>query len=67
MREGDQPFRGWARPVTIEAAMRDRIIRQIGKALVEIGWDRPLLAVEVLEQAVSHLRELAARDIKGSE
>lgn len=47
--------------MSIEAAMRERILRLIGKALVEIGWGRLPLAAEALEQAVSHLKELAAR------
>lgn len=53
--------------MTIEAAMKDRIIRQIGKALADIGWSRLRTAADDLEQAVFHLRELAAREIKGSE
>ena len=47
--------------MSIETAMRDRIIRQIGRALVEIGWGRFHRAIEALEIAVAHLKELAAR------
>lgn len=51
----------------IEVAIKDRIVRLLGRALIDIGWDRHRTAADSLEQALFHLRELAALDIKGPE
>lgn len=47
--------------------MKDRIVRLLGKALVDIGWDRPFTAADSVEQALFHLKELAKRETKGPE
>lgn len=48
--------------MTVEDEIRDRIVRQIGKALIEIGWRRLRPAADALEQVVSHLKDLADRE-----
>lgn len=45
--------------MSIEDAMRDRIHRLIGGALIEFGWQRPKQAADMLEEALYHLRNLA--------
>lgn len=44
---------------TVEEAKRDRILRLIGRALIEISWDRPATAADSLVEATHLLREMA--------
>jgi hypothetical protein len=48
--------------VTVEDAISDRIHRLIGRGLIEFSWQRPKEAADALNEAVYHLRGLAAAD-----
>lgn len=48
--------------MSITDAIKGRISRVIGLALIEISWDKPENAAKFLEEAAYHLHGLAERD-----
>jgi hypothetical protein len=50
--------------MSIDAAMKDRVVRLLGRALIDIGWDRPRSAADLVTEALVHLKQMADRDTR---